>query len=48
MKTDTVSTISPSTYHEVIGSDAMILVFLNVEFQASFFTLLFPLHPEAL
>ena len=48
IKSVTVSTISPSTYHEVIGSDAMILVFLNVEFQASFFTLLFPLHQEAL
>ena len=27
-----VSFFSPSIYHEVMGSDAMILVFLNVEF----------------
>ena len=32
IKSDTVSTVSPSIYHEVIGPDAMILVFLNVEF----------------
>ena len=37
----------PSTCHEVIGPDAVILV-LNVEFQASFFTLLFQPHQEAL
>ena len=28
----TVSIVSPSICHEVMGSDAMILVFLNVEF----------------
>ena len=27
IKSDTVSTISPSIYHEVMGPDAMILVF---------------------
>ena len=27
-----VSIISPSNFHEVMGLDAMILVFLNVEF----------------
>ena len=27
IKSDTVSTISPSIYHEVMGTDAMILVF---------------------
>ena len=27
-----VSIFSPSIYHEVMGADAMILVFLNVEF----------------
>ena len=32
VKSDTVSTFSPSICHEVIGLDAMILVFLNVEF----------------
>ena len=28
----TVSIVSPSIFHEVIGPDAMILVFLNIEF----------------
>ena len=32
IKSDTVSTGSPSTCHEVIGLDAMILFFLNTEF----------------
>ena len=32
IKSDTVSTVSPSICHEVMGPDAMILVFLNVEF----------------
>ena len=31
IKSDTVSTVSPSISHEVIGPDAMIFVFLNVE-----------------
>ena len=31
IKSDTVSTVSPSISHEVIGPDAMILAFLNVE-----------------
>ena len=31
-KVVTVSTVSPSMCHELMGSDAMILVFLNVEF----------------
>ena len=34
--------------HEMMGLDAMILGFLNVEFQLSFFTLLFHPHQEAL
>ena len=38
---------SPSICHEVMGPDAMIL-FLNVEVLASFFTHLFQLHLEAL
>ena len=42
----TVSIFPPSICHEVMGSDAMILVFLNIEFQASFFTLLFHPHQE--
>ena len=32
IKSDTVSIVSPSICHEVMGPDAMILVFLNVEF----------------
>ena len=42
IKSATVSTVSPSMCHEVMGSDAMILVFfffLNFDFQASFFSL---------
>ena len=31
IKSDTVSTVSPSISHEVLGPDAMILSFLNVE-----------------
>ena len=45
IKSDTVSTVSPSICHEVMGPDD--LRFFNVEFQASFFTLLFHLQ-EAL
>ena len=44
IKSVTVSTFPPSICPEVMGPDAMILVFLNNEFQASFFTLLF--HPQ--
>ena len=36
-----VSIVSLSICHEMMGLDAMILVFLNVEFYANFFTLLF-------
>ena len=32
IKSLTVSIVSPSICHEVMGSDAMIVVFLNVEF----------------
>ena len=32
IKSVTVSTVSPSVCHEVMGLDAMIFVFLNVEF----------------
>ena len=31
IKSDTLSTLSPSISHEVMGTDAMILSFLNVE-----------------
>ena len=41
-KSVTVSTVSPSICHEVVGPDAMILVFWML-FYASFFTLLFSL-----
>ena len=40
IKSATVSTFSLAVFHEVMGPDAM-TCFLNVEFQASFFTLLF-------
>ena len=32
IKSVTVSTVSPSICHEVMGPDAVILVFFNVEF----------------
>ena len=47
MKSDTVSTFSPSFCRKVMGLDAMILVFFNAEFQASFFTLSFHPYQEA-
>ena len=40
--------VSPSICHEVMELDAMILSFLNTEFQARFFTVLFHFHQEAL
>ena len=43
-----VSTFSAFICYEVMGPDAMILVFLNVEFKTSFFSLLFHPHQEAL
>ena len=46
IKSATVSTFPPSICHEVMGLGAMIFVFLNVEFQASFFALLFHFHQE--
>ena len=36
MKFDTVSTVSPSISHEVMGSDAMILVFWMLSFKPTF------------
>ena len=36
MKSDTVSTVSPSIYHEVMGPDAMILVFWMLSFKPTF------------
>ena len=43
----TIPIVSPSVCQEVMGPDAMILIFLNVEFSANFFTL-FHFHQEAL
>ena len=48
LKSVTVSIVSPSICHDVMGPDAMILVFSDVELQASFFTFLFHPHQEAL
>ena len=48
IKSVTVSIVSSSICYEVVEPDAMILVFLNVEFRASFFTLLLDLYQEAL
>ena len=39
-------TVSPSTCHEVMGPDAIMLIFW-LEFKARFFTLLFHFHQEA-
>ena len=49
IKSDTVSTVSPTIRHEMMGPDAMIyLSFLNVELEANFFTLLFHFYQEVL
>ena len=49
IKSATVSTVSPSICHEVMGPDAIHdLRFLNVELSANFFILLFHFHQEAL
>ena len=55
IKSVTASTFSTYICYEMMGPDAMILVFfflilvfLNVEFETSFFTLLFHAHQEAL
>ena len=48
IKSVTASTFSLSICYKVMGLDEMILVFLNVEFQASFFTPFFHPHQEAL
>ena len=36
IKSDTISTVSPSISHEVMGPDAMILVFLMLSFKPTF------------
>ena len=48
IKSDTVSTVSPSISHEVMGPDALDLRFLNAELHANFFTLHFHFNQEAL
>ena len=45
IKSVAVSTVSPSICHEVMGLNAMILVFQMLSFKPVFFTLLF--HQEA-
>ena len=47
IKSVTASTFSPSICHEARGLGTMILVFFSVEFQASFFTLIFHPHQKA-
>ena len=47
IKSDTVSTVSPSISHEVMGPDAMILVCWMLRFKPTF-SLLFHFHQEAL
>ena len=44
IKSVTVSIVTPCICHEVMGPD---LSFLNVEFEANFFILLFHFHQEA-
>ena len=46
IKSVTVSIVSPPICHEVMGLDAMILVFSMLSFKPAFFTFLF--HQEAL
>ena len=48
MKSVTVSIVFPSISHEVMGPDAMILVFLILSFKPAFSTLLFHFHQETL
>ena len=48
IKSVTVSTVSPSICHELMGPDAMILVSWMLSFKPIFFTLLFHFHQEAL
>ena len=48
MKYVAVSNVSPSICHEVMGPDAMILVFWMLSFKPTFFTLLFHFPQEGL
>ena len=48
IKSITVSIVSTSIFHEVMGPDAMILVFWMLNFKPALFTLLFHPHQKAL
>ena len=48
IKSATVSTVSPSICHEVMGPDDIIFVFWMLSFKPTFSTLLFHLHQEVL
>ena len=48
IKSDTVSTVSPSICHEVMGPDAMILLFSMLSFKPTFSVSSFYFHQEAL
>ena len=48
IKSDSVSTVYPSICHEVMGPDAIILVFLTLSFKQNIFNVLFHLRQEAL
>ena len=48
IKSDTVSTVSPSISHEVMGLDAMVLVFWMLSFKPIFLLSSFHFHQEAL
>ena len=47
IKSDTVSTVSPSISHEVVGPDAMIFVFWLLSFKPTFSLSPFHFHQEA-
>ena len=47
IKSDTVSTVSPSISHEVMGPDTMILVFWMLSFKLTFSLSTFHFHQEA-
>ena len=47
IKSDTVSTVSPSISHEVMGPDAMIFIFQMLSFKPTFSTFPFHFHQEA-
>ena len=48
IKSVTVSTVSPSIFHEVMGQDAMVLVFWKLHFKPAYSLFLFHLHQETL